>query len=71
MSNKRKLKAQKPLWGTMGTSFSTPWEPFGDWAPADGNGELTLDERDYKNIFELLLSRAEFRRMQEGLLNDE
>ena len=34
MSNKRKLNAQKPPWGTLGRSI-TDSEPFGDWTPRD------------------------------------
>jgi len=33
MSNKRKLNAQKPLWGTMGMASTSPREPWGDWSP--------------------------------------
>ncbi len=38
MSNRRKLNAQKPLWGTMGIASTSPREPFRPWSPEDGGG---------------------------------
>lgn len=69
MSNKRKLNKQKLPWGTMGGSTNDS-EPFGDWTPFDSDGRRFLPALpfgDYQAITGLLFSRAEMRRMQEGL----